>query len=115
MNCIFKGHWRHREYAIVHGAFVGTSDDREDRWYIDHVDATTADRRGEGFRTLADCREYIDLLHAVKDQRRRHIVRIYADLTCPHCNEWIGDPDNADIASISVRHDISKCEERNLC
>jgi len=107
MNCIYKGYWTHREYAIVHGAFVDTSDDRADRWYIDHVDSTTVDRRGEGFKTLADCREYIDLLHGVKDQ--------YVDLTCPHCNEWIGDPDNEDIASISVRHDISKCEERKYC
>ena len=37
MNCKHKGCWTHREYDIVEGAFVGTSDDRADRWYIDHV------------------------------------------------------------------------------
>ena len=32
------------------------------------------------------------------------------DLVCPHCNQWIGDPENSDIAAISLSHDLDQCE-----
>ena len=34
----------------------------------------------------------------------------YRDLSCPHCDRWIGDPDDPDIATVSVEHDIDECE-----
>jgi hypothetical protein len=33
----------------------------------------------------------------------------YRDLSCPHCDRWIGDPDDPDIATVSVEHDIDEC------
>ena len=38
-------------YEIVRGAYSGTSDDRIDRWYVQHVDDTVVDRRGGGHQT----------------------------------------------------------------
>ena len=64
MRCISKGHWRHRQVDIRRGSYVGTSDDRADGWYLDHVDAEFLDRRGAGLPTLADCRDQIDSLRA---------------------------------------------------
>jgi len=34
----------------------------------------------------------------------------YPDLHCPHCALWIGDPDDPDIADISLSHDIDACD-----
>jgi len=31
-------------------------------------------------------------------------------LFCPHCHLWIGDPDDPEIAHISIDHDLSECE-----
>ena len=31
-------------------------------------------------------------------------------LVCPHCDRWIGDPENSDIAAISLNHDLDQCE-----
>ena len=32
-------------------------------------------------------------------------------LTCPHCGEWIGDPNWETIAPVSIEHDIYACGE----
>ena len=50
----------YRGYVIRRGGYQGTADDSIDRWYIDHADADTLDRRGPGYRTLADARTGID-------------------------------------------------------
>ena len=31
-------------------------------------------------------------------------------LFCPHCNLWIGDPADPEIAHLSIDHDLSECE-----
>jgi hypothetical protein len=41
-------------YKVVRGSFVGTPDDRIDRWYIDHADTPYVDRRGAGYKTLEE-------------------------------------------------------------
>ncbi len=41
-------------YKVARGSFVGTSDDRIDRWYIDHADTPYVDRRGAGYKTLEE-------------------------------------------------------------
>ena len=41
-------------YKVVRGSFVGTSDDRIDRWYIEHADTPFVDRRGAGYKTLEE-------------------------------------------------------------
>ena len=41
-------------YKVVRGSFVGTSDDRIDRWYIEHADTPYVDRRGAGYKTLEE-------------------------------------------------------------
>jgi hypothetical protein len=51
---------RYRGYIISRGAYQGTTDDRLDRWYIDREEADTWDRRGPGFRSLAEAHEAID-------------------------------------------------------
>ena len=51
---IYKG------YEITHGGYHGTTDDRADRWYIDDPDSTTIDRRGPGYRTIAEAKAQID-------------------------------------------------------
>jgi hypothetical protein len=98
MHCISKGHWRHHSFDVRRGSYVGTSDDRADGWYLDHVDATILDRRGAGLPTLADCRARVDDLND--------------DLHCPHCLTWIGDPSDPGISHLSVDHDISECGKR---
>lgn len=35
--------------------------------------------------------------------------RDVSDLNCPHCDLWIGDPDDAEIRDISIVHDVSAC------
>ena len=62
MRFISKGHWRHRQFDIMRGSYLTSSDDRADGWYLDHVDVKILDRRGAGLRTLADCRAHIDSL-----------------------------------------------------
>lgn len=51
---IYKG------FRIARGSFRGTTDDRADRWYADAVDADHYDRRGGGFRLLADAKAWAD-------------------------------------------------------
>jgi hypothetical protein len=41
-------------YEIVRGSYVGTNDDRADRWYIQRIESNTIDRRGDGFATKRD-------------------------------------------------------------
>lgn len=42
-------------YTVVRGSFVGTTDDRIDRWYLEHPDDHPwVDRRGPGYNTLRD-------------------------------------------------------------
>ena len=43
---------------------------------------------------------------------RDHVLPLleqYRDLFCPHCDQWIGDQDNSDIAAISISHDLDRC------
>lgn len=36
-------------YTIRRGSYSGTSDNRIDRWYVERLDASMVDRRGNGF------------------------------------------------------------------
>ena len=47
-------------WLLTRGGYVGTVDDRADRWYVDREDARECDRRGGGYRTLADARAAIE-------------------------------------------------------
>jgi len=38
-------------YTLSRGSFISTPDDRLDRWYFEHEDATMVDRRGSGYAT----------------------------------------------------------------
>lgn len=49
-------------YRIVRGAYSGTTDDRADRWYVDHRDEEALDHRGRGFATK------LDALAAIQDR-----------------------------------------------
>jgi len=60
MKYVTAGLYTRRGYTISRGSYVGTTDDRLDRWYIDKRDSDTWDRRGPGYRTLAECRDAID-------------------------------------------------------
>ena len=42
-----------------------------------------------------------------RDERRAD--ERYPDLRCPHCAVWIGDLDDPDIATVSVKHDLDEC------
>jgi hypothetical protein len=44
-------------------------------------------------------------------ERTEAVPRRYRHLFCPHCHLWIGDPDDPDIASRSIAHDFTACEE----
>lgn len=41
-------------YAVVRGAYRGTTDDRLDRWYIERTDSRVISRLGSGYSTRAD-------------------------------------------------------------
>jgi hypothetical protein len=47
-------------YYPVRGAYVDTTDDRMDRWYIEDRESTVVDRRGPGWATRRECEEEID-------------------------------------------------------
>lgn len=47
-------------YSIVRGAYQGTTDDRLDRWYVQHPTDTAIDRRGPGYATIAEAKRAID-------------------------------------------------------
>jgi len=55
------GHYRHKQYDIKRGSYIGTTDDRIEGWYVDRVDADTLDRRGPGFDTLAEAVQSINV------------------------------------------------------
>ena len=93
------GSYVHGPFLISRGSYLDTPDDRLDRWYVDLKDSAILDRRGAGFRTLAAARACID------EQRA-------ADLRCPHCDLWIGDPDPAWAGMPWVNHDIDECNEQ---
>ena len=46
-------------YEVVRGAYVGTTDNRLDRWYIEPVDATAVDRT-YGYRTRREALEAVE-------------------------------------------------------
>ena len=47
-------------YSLVRGAYVGTCDDRADRWYVQHESDRVIDRRGAGYLTKKDAYDAID-------------------------------------------------------
>ena len=47
-------------YSLVRGAYIGTCDDRADRWYVEHESDTIIDRRGAGYATKKDAYDAID-------------------------------------------------------
>ena len=91
------GTYSHHRFLISRGSYLDTPDDCLSGWYVDHSDTATIDRRGPGHRTLADARASID-------------QATQADLRCPHCDLWVGDPDWVGMSSVA--HDISACEAR---
>jgi len=51
----------HRGYTIMRGGYYGTTDDRADRWYVEHGEGGgPSDHRGPGHVSLAAAREAID-------------------------------------------------------
>ena len=52
----------------------------------------------------------IDEIKERRENERSSFSRAYRDLVCPHCDQWIGDPTNSDISSISISHDLDSCE-----
>ena len=52
--------YAYRGYVIERGDYIGTSDDQIDRWYVTDPDSTTVDRRGAGFRTIAEAKQVIN-------------------------------------------------------
>ena len=89
-----KSGYRHRNFDIGRGSYTGTSDDSLSGWYVDRSDSDTLDRRGPGFATLREAVEEIDRVVA-------------AQLHCPHCDLWIGDPQWPGLPSVD--HDIDQC------
>ena len=97
-----KSGYRHRNFDISRGSLVEDykgyrGDDSLSGWYVDHKDSDTLDRRGPGFATLREAVENIDRA-------------IAADLRCPHCDLWIGDPEWAGLGSVD--HDLSACSDQ---
>ena len=48
---------RRAGYEVERGAYIGTTDDRADRWYLYRATRTCIDRRGPGFATLREAAE----------------------------------------------------------
>jgi len=53
-----------QRFVPTRGDYVGTTDNRADRWYIDDRESNTIDRRGAGFTTRKKCQEEIDRRNA---------------------------------------------------
>lgn len=62
-------------YRIVRGSYVGTSDDRIDRWYIDRLDSNVIDRRGAGYRTKAEALQAIEEHEAWRERAKAEALR----------------------------------------
>lgn len=43
---------------------------------------------------------------------RQETIRLHPELRCPHCDDWIGDPEDPDIEEYSCIHDVTECERR---
>jgi len=41
-------------FSVMRGGYHGTTDDRIDRWYVEHPATDCVDHRGSGFKTLRD-------------------------------------------------------------
>ncbi|MGI1660143.1 MAG: hypothetical protein ACRKFN_14480 [Desulfitobacterium sp.] len=54
-------------YEINRGSYYGTSDDRADRWYIEHPDANYVYRAGSGYVYKKDAIEAAKELTHAKD------------------------------------------------
>lgn len=54
-----------RKMGISKGAYVGTTDDRYDRWYIEDLESSVVDRRGSGYATLADVSDALDIYETI--------------------------------------------------
>jgi hypothetical protein len=60
--------YAHRGYVIARGDYVGFAifarlhgrRYRSRRWYVTDPDSTTVDRRGAGFRTIAEAKQVIN-------------------------------------------------------
>ena len=50
---------RYKGFILSRGGYIGTTDDRADRWYITVADADAWDRRGSGYRSQREAREAI--------------------------------------------------------
>ena len=88
------GCYRHRQFDIerdTSGHFANNG------WYVlptDDYEGVIIPDWSTPFRTLRD---------AIEDINRA----IAADLRCPHCDLWIGDPEWPGLAFVD--HDIDKC------
>lgn len=69
---------KYRGFAIERGDYLGTSDNRSDRWYVSWPYSRTIDRRGGGFYTIESAKSVIDsylvLLGAVAHKIEREFV-----------------------------------------
>ena len=63
------GHYRHKQYDIKRGSYIGT-EDSINGWYVDHKDSDGIDRRGTGFATLKEAVDNIDFEVDVVARRR---------------------------------------------
>ena len=97
----------YKGYRSTRGSYVGSADDITKGFYIDHDDWNVVDRRGAGFRTVQDAKNRIDEIEF--SQMEQKAINTHPDLICPHCDIWIGDPENIDIAEFSVVHDVLAC------
>jgi hypothetical protein len=61
MHKLKDGLYKHGDYHISQGSYIGTTDDRIEGWYVDPVNADTLDRRGPGFDTLAEAVQSINV------------------------------------------------------
>lgn len=102
----------YKGYRITRGSYVGSADDSTKGFYIDHDDWNVVDRRGAGFRTVQDAKNRIDEIEF--SQMEQKAINTHPDLICPHCDRWIGDPENIDIADFSEDHDVDACSVHRL-
>ncbi len=48
-----------KKYRVIQGAYIGTTDDRRGRWYIDDTTSRIIDKRGRGMTrkdAVAECK-----------------------------------------------------------